>query len=344
MQLTSGILGPGTITTGYAIKLKEVLDLVLNDTPDLQDDTLMMKCLDSVRAELKTELMRYSGLQQNQSGTNTTLRMFLLQEILESQTYRENLCQKDTEVVQFFFELVAVYIEVFGRVDSELLVKTIAFFRSYFEAYFQEQFLSDPTICCSILKLLSLIYDQVNSDQTCLLPSQSVDFFNQTLIDVYMFSQSSIHCMLQVNCKSIFVRRLYKDLLRNHLICLIEQKLRSPRETPSHRLDKLIDNFGKQMPLDMRMHNVDVISDLVEHLLFGHEGVGQHMRLVYLFELFDKLDFNGIELDSLLNCEHLTNDASIEAFTVIVGFGLFKEMFDVGSLLDGHEVIGKILF
>jgi len=324
MQLTPE--SSSEVCSEYVIKLNQALDLVLNDLPDLQDDTLMMKCLDSVKAKLLFE--KASSSTTGQTNVRQSLRKFLIEEILLNKVYRSSLVEKGTEIVQFFLELTSIYVEIFGCLDIELLIATQDFLKLYFDVYLHVQFFTDPTICCSILNLLSRLYDQAISNKN--LPTEFVTFFNCILIDTYMFSCSSIQTMLEVNCKSIFVRKLYKQLLNKHLVYLIEEKLNN-YSLEFERLDTLIDNLGKNLPIEIRMHNLDIISDVIVHFLEHSKAGTQVMAVRYLFEFFSKLEFSKISLECLLNTEHLINDVSIEAATNLIEFDLLQKLFNLNS-------------
>jgi hypothetical protein len=189
--------------------------------------------------------------------------------------------QKDVEVVQFFIDLLSIFI---GHFDIETLKtqptsvadqttaflgKTVAFLQFYFDTYFDSQFLVESTICCSLLNLICLLHTLFNNRHET---SSGIGVvgknFNENIIDKYLFTEQSICTFLDNNCKSIFVRKVYKSLMNQHLIylidccCLNENKTNNDQEI---RFNKLV--FQTEIPINIRMHNFDINSDLVKHYL-----------------------------------------------------------------------------
>ena len=321
----------------YVMQLKRALDLILNDLPDHQDDTIISKSIDSVKDQLIIEFN--NSLCTSDSSVNATLKEFLLKQIVESKDYILTLSEKDHDIVQFFFNITAVYIQVYGTVDADFIDKTLQFLNLYFKSYLETQFITYPTICCSVLNLLTILYDQVNLCASTNVQKESIQFFNNTVIDQHMFGQKSLQQMLQINCKSIFVRKSYKQLLHKHMIYLIGQKLNNPSIHIDQRLEALITSLSRDMPLETRMHNVDIISDIIENFLQASDS-NNLRNLGYLCMFYSKFDFASVELSCLLNCEHLINDASIESLTIVIGFGLFCKLFDAQKILD-QNFLGK---
>ncbi len=314
----------------YVTKLTQALDLVLNDLPDLQDDTLMMKCLDSVKVKLNFENNNSSS--SFQTSVTQYLRKILLDKILLNKIYRLSLIEKGVEIIQFFLELTSIYVEIFGYQDTEFLIATQDFLKFYLDAYLNVQFFTDPTICCSILGLLCRLYDQTISNKA--LPPDFISYFD-IIIDTYIFNFNSIQTILQVNCKSIFVRKLYKQLLHKHLIHLIEEKLNN-YSLDFERLNTLINNLGTKLSIEIRMHNLDIISNVIVHFLMHSKVDCQVMIVRYLFDFCSKFEFSSVSLECLLNTEHLINDGSIEAVTIIIQFELFQKLFDL-NFFSGLE-------
>jgi hypothetical protein len=312
----------------YVAKLKQALDLLFNNLPDHQDDTIMSKTIDIIRDELKNESNRNQSNQPN--SVSSTLRCFLLTEIIESPTFKALLVEKDFEIIQIFFDFIGSYVEVFARSDPEFVIKTIDFLSIYMKEHLETHFITFPTVTCSVLNIFSLIYDEVNSTENNELPANTKQGFNGTILDSCMFSESFLHKMLKANCKSLFVRKAFKHLLKKHLAYLIRQKLNN-EDTNEERLATLIDNLGQKMPLDIRMHNTDTISDTIELFLFDDNALEASKQFAFLFEFYSKFQFDRLELNELLNCEHLINDASIESLTTILGFGMLSQLYSTES-------------
>ena len=300
----------------YAFKLKSALDLILNDLPDHQDDTIMTKCLDSLKLELNREHDITDAIITN------TLKSFLLAEVLESQIYRSTMLDKETEIVQFFFNTFAICVEE-ARDNTEFLTKIIEFLKFYFMSYFEAQFITDPTVCCSVLSLIYAIYKRCNLTASNQLSIETLQIFNQDIIDNYLFGGESLKIMLAVNCKSIFVRKSYKQLLNRHLIHLVKQKLQN--QNIDARLNILIENLSNKMPIEIKIHNLDIISDLFEHFLFNNTECTNE-TIACICEMNPKLNLVNNEFESLLNCENLIHDASVESLANLVAFNTFHSL------------------
>lgn len=313
-------LETASATENYAFKLKTALDLILNDLPDHQDDTIMTKCLDSLKLELNKERDFIDPIITN------TLQSFLLAEVLDSQMYRSTMLEKETEIIQFFFSTLAICVEE-ARNDYRFLTKILEFLKFYFTSYFETQFVTDPTICCSVLSLIFVLYKRSNLEPDNQLPIESVLFFNQDIIDKYLFSTESLKTMLAVNCKSIFVRKSYKQLLNMHLIHLVDQKLKNTAD--NSRLNILIENLSEQIPIEIKIHNLDITSDLFEHFLFNTDYTNETISC--LSEMNSKINAVNYEFESLLNCENLIHDASIESLANLVAFNTFLTVFNLQS-------------
>ncbi len=116
---------------------------------------------------------------------------------------------------------------------------------------------------------------------------------------------------------------------------MIEEKLNN-YSLEFERLDTLIYNLGKNLPIEIRMHNLDIISNVIVHFLMHSKVDCQVMIVRYLFDFCSKFEFSSVSLECLLNTEHLINDGSIEAVTIIIQFELFQKLFDL-NFFSGLE-------
>lgn len=318
----------------YVTKLMQALDLLYNDLPDHQDDTIMVKAIDIIRDELRNERDR-NQQQQEQASVSSTLRSYLLTEIIESPAFKASLVNKDFEIVQIFFDFIGAYVEVYARSDTEFASKTVEFLSIYLKDHLETHFIAFPTVTCAVLNLITLIFDEVNLAESNQLPANTSTVFNDTILERYMFSASFLQTMLKANCKSVFVRKAFKQLVKKQLAYLIRKKLSNCDKVDKkkeNKLSALICNLSKNMPLEIRMHNTDIISDTLELFLFDTESDAcSGSKGEYLFEFYSSFQFDELELHELLDCGYLINDASIESLTTILAFRMLSKMKTTGK-------------
>ena len=246
------------------------------------------------------------------------------------------MIDKETEVVQFFIDLLIVYMQVLPASDTEFFDNAISFVKFYFDTYHSTQFLDEPTICCPILNLICLLYDRVNEKD-----SPVGQLLHQAVLDKYLFTHDSLHMFLDSNCKSMFVRKSFKQLLKKHLSRLVVLSFGGALEP---RLDRLMQILSIQLPLDVRIHNFDIYSELMQQFLFEENRMVDMKTFNRFHSFHQSFHYDLNDLNQLLNCECLRNDASIESLAFIVFFDLlmqfvaieqenpFKSVFDLDQV------------
>lgn len=329
----------------YVGKLKQALNLLYNDLPDHQDDTIMVKTIDIIRDELRSERDRN---QQQQASVSSTLRSYLLTEIIDSPTFKASLVEKDFEIVQIFFDFIGAYVDVFARSDAEFVSKTVEFLSMYLKDHLETHFIAYPTVTCAVLNLITLIFDEVNLAESNQLSANTNTVFNDIILERYMFSESFLQTMLKANCKSVFVRKAFKQLIKKQLVYLIRQKLSNCDKIDKNKeikLSALICNLSQTMPLEIRMHNTDIISDTLELFLFDTESDACEGPKLgeYLFEFYSSFQFDKLELHELLDCGYLINDASIESLTTILAFRMLSKMKTTGKYPLNQMFVSKLI-
>jgi hypothetical protein len=326
----------------YLLKLKKAFQLIMNDLPDNRDDTINSKLLDSLKHETNkknyTDDSRSSCSSSKQEELVEFLRSFLLNEILISEQFKLEITNKDAEVVQFFIDLTAILIQslVNKQKLNYFLSKTLDFLHSYFQSHFDTQFLNESIICCSIINLISNLYELINSENS---ETNEFKLFNDIILDSYLFTNSSLLNHLQIHCKSIFVRKSFKHLLNKHLVYLIETSNRT-------RLERILNCFSSsEMPFEFKVHNLDVYSLLIQNFFFkDFNNQINSAKLKMLLFVHEKLNFNAEKPDYLNSFTQFTNDASIEAFTFIFVFDLiisFRRDKDTSLLESLSHTLNK---
>lgn len=305
------------ITDDYLTKLKKALVLIMNDLPDNRDDTVNAKLLDSIKFEIANN---------KQKNLIEFLNLFIQNEILDSKQFKSSITTKDPEVVQFFIDLIQIF-TLETNVSATFLCKLLDFLYSYFKSNFNTQFLNESIICCSILNLIISLYDLINVPSN-LIESNDYKLFNDIILDTYLFQKDSLLNHLQVDCKSIFVRKTYKKLLNKHLIYLFDQ-------SNKERLDHIINCFSlNNMSYEVKIHNLDVYSDLIRHY-FLQKTTSKSIKLNDLSQFFNFSKEKTKYLDSF---NTFLNDASIEAFTFIYVYDLINQITNKTKSLNDFMI------
>lgn len=288
----------------YLLKLKKSFQLIMNDLPDNRDDTINAKLLDSIKTELKT----------NRALTEY-LKTFILEELITSDQFKLNIIDKDPEVIQFFLDLITAYIS--ETQSTDLITPTVDFIQLYFESNFNTQFLTESIIGCSFLNLIITLFQMIDAANSTR--------FNDNILDFWLFSQQSLSDHLSIDCKSIFVRKTFKQLLNLHLVSLIDKSSRV-------RFSSLLNSLNA-MNFETKLHNLDIYSDLIQYYLFT---TNQQLEAADILNFIKQIHqvFIADKQNYLTNLNLFVNDASIESFTFIFVFDLLLTNSDLVKIVD----------
>jgi hypothetical protein len=179
----------------------------------------------------------------------------------------------------------------------------------------------------NIDKKLKLESRKIYRDQVNIL-GQNDQLINDILYDKYLFCQDSLNLFLNVDYKSIFVRRAFKRLLQTHLIELInEQGTKSV-----DRIGFICSTFA-QMSIEIRMNNLDVFTQVYSHFLFSpvNQSFSEDKVMPRLLQLHSSSRFSIDKPDYLIHSNHLTSEYTIESFAHAVCFDLLFLFVDKNS-------------
>lgn len=189
------------VSNVYASKLLKSFDLILNQTVDNRDDTIILKLVDQLSRMLMDTQLYDSVL------------AYVLSKILNDQF---NLIEKDPEQQLFCLNLLKCVISI--KYNQKLESSTQDLILKLLNDDF---FLLDSAILCSLIDLVGQMHELSNQ------------------IRDKLFSLESIGHFLDPEIKSVYVRKNFKLLLVKYLHepALIRLVQSLPESTKLHNLD-----------------------------------------------------------------------------------------------------------
>ena len=365
----------------YLLKLKKVFNLILNDVPDNRDDTIILKLIDSLKTNLKLARTELNDQESDQSEFESIEKRFSLIFFLSDYLSKEILTNddstaidfsnsklnedKEAEVLAFFFDLLNVFIkssrllsndaEKFISKDSKksfdektrnlnaifssFLDKLLLFIKSFFDTKFDPANLQiESSVCCSVLSLVEETYEYIVSKFSCLLDTQ-------------LFSIESLHLFLNIDYKSLFVRRAFKRVLQKHIIHLVEQAAEKNKES-IERLDQLCSRIFR-MDISIKIHNLDFYAQIFHYFFFENKNEiispSSSFKLLYqLKKLHSQIDFKNVKSNFLIEHNFSLDENAMESFAQILVYDIIFSFinFDEENLNELPTLLtnDKLLF
>jgi hypothetical protein len=357
--------GSSTISSEYLVKLKKVFNLILNDIPDNRDDTIILKLIDSLKTNLNLSRSQLNDQENDQSESESIEKRFLLVLFLHDYLLKEILANddtsvvnfsnsklnedKDAEVLAFFFDLLNVFVKssrlllndvenylnkdsnekfaekslTLNEMSSSFFDKLLEFLQSFLETKFDPTNLQiESSVCCAVLSLVEEIYEYFSSKQIS-------KFF--LLLDTHLFSIETLHLFLNIDYKSLFVRRAFKRVLQRHFVYLIDQSAAQNEETIK-RLNQLCLRIF-QMDMGIKIHNLDFYARIFHFYFFENKQTtssspNSFKLLCQLKKLHSHIDFKNVKTNFLIDHNFALDENAMESFAQILAYDIIFSLIN----------------
>lgn len=182
----------------YLKKLEKCLSLILNDQPDHQDDTIILKLLDSLQSRIEEE-------------TKRGVRLFIdsLRSFVSTYVFDSDLNSKEPDIIKFCFDLISLTLKSpLNEDDSTYLNGLLTCI---------DQFTTDSNIVdinpASLISLIRLLcqLDEISDSTTTSLLNQYRNRVNAR------FLNAASHILDFDTSPSVYLRREFVKFYLNRL-------------------------------------------------------------------------------------------------------------------------------